>query len=76
MKREYIVYETCYNGLEKVYNPIYRMIAGNARAAFNGATKALGIEYSEITRRAGNNWYIGCGYNPKYQQTVTYEIIG
>lgn len=76
MKRNYIVYETCYNGKNKIYNPIFRTLAGNAKTAFNHAVKALGIEYSDITRKAGNNWYIACGYNPKYKQAVTYEIIG
>ena len=76
MKRHYTVYETCMNGHERVYNPVYRDFAGTAKAAFNHAVKALGIEYSDIIRKAGNNWYIGCGYNPKYRQAVTYEIIG
>ena len=76
MKRNYTIYETCYNGPEKIYNPVYHGLAGTAKTAFNHAVKALGIEHSEISRKAGNNWYIGYGYNPKYQQTVTYEIIG
>ena len=76
MKREYIVYETCYNGREKVYNPIFRDFVGTAKAAFNHCVKTIGIEYAEITSKSGANWYRACGWNPQYKQVVNYEIIG